>query len=99
MYRLDSTAFKPQTVEQAAKSHAEFYKALIWQERLKITNYLNSIVFNYPEQRSSATRQKLLFPLLQEITILTKVCLTSQGPRRLRKFIICYKLQYPSSLR
>ncbi len=50
MYRLDSTAFKPQTVEQAAKSHAEFYKALIWQERLKITNYLNSIVFNYPEQ-------------------------------------------------
>ncbi len=49
MYRLDRTAFKAQTVEQATKSHAEFYKKLTWQERLKITNYLNSIAYNYPE--------------------------------------------------
>lgn len=50
MYRLDRTQFKAQTAEQAAKSHAEFYKKLTCQERLKIANYLNSIAFNYPEQ-------------------------------------------------
>jgi hypothetical protein len=50
MYRLDRTAFKAQTAEQATKSHSEFYKQLTWQERLKIANYLNSIAFNYPEQ-------------------------------------------------
>lgn len=49
MYRLDRTAFRAQTAEQATKSHAEFYKNLTWQERLKIANYLNSIAFNYPE--------------------------------------------------
>lgn len=49
MYRLDRTAFRAQTAEQATKSHAEFYKTLTWQERLKIANYLNSIAFNYPE--------------------------------------------------
>lgn len=49
MQRLDRTAFKAQTAEQATKSHAEFYKKLTWQKRLKIANYLNSIVYNYPE--------------------------------------------------
>ncbi|RDC57133.1 hypothetical protein DU508_08050 [Pedobacter chinensis] len=49
MYRLDRTAFKAQTAEEASKSHAEFYKKLSWQERLKIANYLNSIAFNFPE--------------------------------------------------
>ena len=48
-YRLDRTAFKAQTVDEAAKSHAVYYKSLTWQERLRIANYLNSIAYNYPE--------------------------------------------------
>ncbi|MGV3547248.1 MAG: hypothetical protein ACO1N4_09310 [Pedobacter sp.] len=51
MYRLDRTAFKAQTAQQATKSHAEFYKKLTWQERLRIANYLNSIAYNYPENK------------------------------------------------
>ena len=47
-YRLDRTAFKAQTVEDASK-HGAFYKTLTWQERLRIANYLNSIAYNYPE--------------------------------------------------
>ena len=49
MYRLDRTAFKAQTAEQATKSHAEYYRTLTWQERLRIANYLNSIAFDFPE--------------------------------------------------
>jgi hypothetical protein len=45
-YKLDRTAFKAQTVNEAA-NHAEYYKLLTWQERLKITFYLNSVAFNY----------------------------------------------------
>ena len=48
-YRLDRTAFKAQTAEEASKSHAAYYQTLSWQERLRIANYLNSIAFNYPE--------------------------------------------------
>lgn len=48
MYRLDRTAFKAQTAEEATKSHAEYYRTLTWQERLRIANYLNSIAFNFP---------------------------------------------------
>lgn len=55
MYRLGRTTFEAQTVEQAAKSYAEFYKMLTWQERLKITNYLNGITLNYPEQNPPRT--------------------------------------------
>jgi hypothetical protein len=47
-YRLDRTAFKAQTAEQAA-DHATYYKTLTWQERLRIANYLNSVAYNYPE--------------------------------------------------
>ncbi|WP_461449335.1 hypothetical protein [Mucilaginibacter sp.] len=47
-YRLDRTAFKAQTAEEAA-DHATYYKTLTWQERLRIANYLNSIAYNYPE--------------------------------------------------
>ncbi len=43
-YRLDRTAFKAQTAEEAA-----YYRSLTWQERLRIANYLNSIAYNYPE--------------------------------------------------
>jgi hypothetical protein len=46
-YKLDRTAFKAQTVEEAA-DHSAYYKELSWQERLKIAAYLNSIAFNYP---------------------------------------------------
>ncbi len=48
-YRLNRNAFKAQTAEQASASHANFYKKLTWQERLRIANYLNSIAFNFPE--------------------------------------------------
>ena len=47
-YRLDRTAFKAQTVKEAA-NHSSYYKTLSWQERLRIANYLNSIAYNYPE--------------------------------------------------
>jgi hypothetical protein len=46
--RLDRTAFKAQTAQQAS-DHATHYKSLTWQERLKIANYLNSVAYNYPE--------------------------------------------------
>jgi hypothetical protein len=48
-YRLDRTAFKMQTAEEATKSHAEYYKSLTVVERLRIANYLNSVAYNYPE--------------------------------------------------
>lgn len=48
MYRLDRTAFKAQSAEDATKSHAEYYHTLAWQERLRIAHYLNSIAFNFP---------------------------------------------------
>jgi hypothetical protein len=45
-YKLDRTAFKAQTVEEAS-NHADYYKSLSWLERLKIAAYLNSVAFNY----------------------------------------------------
>jgi hypothetical protein len=48
-YKLDRTAFKAQTAEEAPKTQAAYYKTLTWQERLRIANYLNSVAFNYPE--------------------------------------------------
>jgi hypothetical protein len=47
-YRLDRTAFKAQTAEEAS-NHAAYYRKLTWQERLRIANYLNSVAYNYPE--------------------------------------------------
>ena len=46
--RLDRTAFKAQTAQEAS-DHATYYKNLTWQERLRIANYLNSVAYNYPE--------------------------------------------------
>ena len=46
-YRVDRTAFKAQTAEEAS-NHASYYIQLSWQERLRIANYLNSIAYNYP---------------------------------------------------
>jgi hypothetical protein len=47
-FRLDRTAFKAQTADEAA-DHSQYYQSLTWQERMKIANYLNSIAYNYPE--------------------------------------------------
>ncbi|TFF33538.1 hypothetical protein [Mucilaginibacter psychrotolerans] len=46
-YRLDRTAFKAQTAEEAADHHS-YYKDLSLKERLDIVDYLNSIAYNYP---------------------------------------------------
>lgn len=46
-FRLDRTAFKAQTAEEAA-DHASYYAKLTWQERLAIAAYLNSVAYNYP---------------------------------------------------
>jgi hypothetical protein len=48
-YKLDRTAFKAQTAEEAVKNQAAYYRSLTWQERLRIANYLNSIAYNYPK--------------------------------------------------
>jgi outer membrane protease len=48
-YRLDRTAFKAQTVDEATKADAAYSKTLTWQERLKISNYLNSVAYGYSE--------------------------------------------------
>ena len=45
-FKLDKTAFKAHTVKEAA-NHADVYKKLSWQERLKIAAYLNSVAYNY----------------------------------------------------
>ena len=45
-FKFDRTAFKGQTLREAA-NHAEYYKKLTWQERLKIAEYLNSIAYNF----------------------------------------------------
>lgn len=45
--KLDRTAFKAQTAEQAA-DHASYYRTLTVRQRLEIANYLNSVAYNYP---------------------------------------------------
>lgn len=49
-YRLDRNFFKGQTFEEAS-NHASYYKTLTWQERLRVTAYLNSMAFNYSEKQ------------------------------------------------
>ncbi len=46
-YKLDRTAFKAQTLEEAS-DHSFYYKSLSWAERLRVSAYLNSIAYNYP---------------------------------------------------
>lgn len=46
-FRLDRSAFKGQTAEEAAK-YAPYYATLSWKERLSVAAYLNSIAYNYP---------------------------------------------------
>ena len=45
-FKLDRTAFKAQTIAEAA-NHAKEYQKLSWQERLKVAAYLNSSAFNF----------------------------------------------------
>ena len=45
-FRLDRTAFKAHTMKEAA-NHADEYKKLSWQDRLKVAAYLNSVAYNF----------------------------------------------------
>ncbi len=45
-FTLDRTAFKAHTHKEAA-NHADVYKKLSWQERLKVAAYLNSVAYNF----------------------------------------------------
>ena len=46
-FRLDRTACKGQTAEEAS-NHSTYYSKLTWKERLEIAFYLNSVAFNFP---------------------------------------------------
>jgi len=56
-YRLDRTAFKAQTAEDAA-NHAKYYKSLDWQERLAIAAYLTRIAFDCSDAAFKLDRTK-----------------------------------------
>jgi hypothetical protein len=45
-FKLDRTAFKAQTIKEAA-NHSKEYKNLSWQDRLMVASYLNSVAYNY----------------------------------------------------
>lgn len=45
-FKLDRTAFKAHTHKEAS-NHASEYKKLSWQNRLRVTAYLNSVAYNF----------------------------------------------------
>lgn len=45
-FKLDRTAFKAQTLQEAA-NHTDYYKNITWQERLQVAAYLNSVAYNF----------------------------------------------------
>ena len=45
-FKLDRSANKAQTLQEAADQTAE-YKKLSWLERLEIAAYLNSVAYNF----------------------------------------------------
>jgi len=45
-YKLDRTAFRAQTVGEAA-DHRSHYQNKTWKARLEIAAYLNSVAHNY----------------------------------------------------
>lgn len=49
-YRLDRTVFKAGTVAEAA-GQVHFYKKISWRERVKIAAYLNSVAYDFAENR------------------------------------------------
>ena len=56
-----------QTVDEATKNQAEYYRSITWQERLLIANYLNSIAYNYPEIEPPRM-DKTVFSMRKEIS-------------------------------
>ena len=57
MYKLNRNTFKASVVEEDS-DHTFYYKMLSWQDRLKVTMYLNSIAFRLvgkPEPRLDRT--------------------------------------------
>ena len=48
-YQTKKFSFNPKNAVEAAKDQPGYYKSLTWQQRLQVANYLNSIVYNYPE--------------------------------------------------
>lgn len=47
----DWSAFNARLAVETEKNQPGYCKTLTWQERLIITNYLNSIKYNYPEDQ------------------------------------------------
>ena len=45
-FKLDRTAFKPQTMADAG-NYKSYYLKMTWQERLSVTAYLNSVAYQY----------------------------------------------------
>lgn len=45
-YKLDRTAFKHQTLDEASHQ-LEYWKQQPYSERLKTANYLNSVAYNF----------------------------------------------------
>lgn len=45
-FKLDRTAFKAQTLQEAS-NHIAHYQKSSWKERLKVANYLNSVAYNF----------------------------------------------------
>ena len=48
-YQTNKFSFNPKAAVEAAKVQPGYYKSLTWQQRLQVANYLNSIVYDYPE--------------------------------------------------
>jgi hypothetical protein len=46
MYKLDRTSFKLQTAKEASCNY-NYWKKQSYEERLRASNYLNSIAFNF----------------------------------------------------
>ncbi len=46
IYKLDRTVFKAHNAAESS-NHSRYYRNMSWQQRLSITNYLNSVAFNY----------------------------------------------------
>ena len=45
-FKMDRTAFKPQTMAEAA-DHSFYYKKMTWQEHLSVNTFLNSIAYHF----------------------------------------------------
>jgi hypothetical protein len=48
-HNLNKRVFNAQKAAEVGKIDPSYYKTLTWRERLQVANYLNSLVYNYPE--------------------------------------------------